>query len=137
MTHADRRPLEKTEPVRFDVAEIFREHIGEYKAQYGLSYAQAKAVKAIMACRTAALGGVLKMCQACLGWEFCYKPCKNRHCPKCGAFEKAQWLEGQKKWLLPIPYYHVVFTIDHGFNLLVRMNQKRLFDLFIEVAAGI
>src|SRR5487761_2532926 len=59
----------------------------------------------------------------CKRWEFCYKPCKNRHCPKCGAFEKAQWLEAQKIWLLPIHYYHVVFTIDHIFNPLVAFNQ--------------
>ena len=57
------------------------------------------------------------------------------HCPKCGAFEKAQWLEAQKKWLLPIHYYHVVFTIDHVFNPLVAFNQKLLFNLFIEIAA--
>jgi hypothetical protein len=77
----------------------------------------------------------LKACLECKRWEFCYKPCKNRHCPKCGAFEKAQWLEAQKKWLLPIHYYHVVFTIDHVFNPLVNFNQKLLFNLFIETAA--
>jgi hypothetical protein len=77
----------------------------------------------------------LKACAECKRWEFCYKPCKNRHCPKCGAFEKAQWLEAQKVWLLPIDYYHVVFTIDHIFNPLVVFNQKLLFNLFIEIAA--
>ena len=80
---------------------------------------------------------MLKFCSnsKCKKWEFCYKPCKNRHCPKCGAFEKAQWLEAQKKWILPIHYFHVVFTIDHVFNPLVAFNQKLLFNLFIDVAA--
>lgn len=121
--------------MKYDVADIFRKHIGEYKKAHRLSYEQAKAVSAIMACRTPALGGVLKACPECKRWEFFYKPCKNRHCPKCGAFEKAQWLEAQKLWILPIHYYHVVFTIDHVFNPLVAFNQKLLFNLFIETAA--
>jgi hypothetical protein len=117
------------------VADIFRKHIGEYKRTHRLSYEQNKAVSAILDCRTPALGGVWKACTKCKRWEFSYKPCKNRHCPKCGAFEKAQWLEAQKIWLLPIHYYHVVFTIDHIFNPLVAFNQKLLFNLFIEIAA--
>jgi hypothetical protein len=83
------------------------------------------------------LGGVLKACAECKRWEFHYKACKNRHCPKCGAFEKAQWLEAQKVWVLPIHYFHVVFTIDHVFNPLVRWNQERLYNLLIETAAQI
>jgi len=121
--------------VKYDVADIFRKHIGEYKRVHRLSYEQAKVVSAIMDCRTPAMGGVLKVCFECKRWEFHYKACKNRHCPLCGAFEKAQWLEAQKKWLLPIHYYHVVFTIDHVFNPLVNFNQKLLFNLFIEIAA--
>jgi len=92
-------------------------------------------VSAILNCRTPALGGVMKECSVCKKWEFHFKACKNRHCPQCGAFEKAQWLEAQKKWLLPIHYYHVVFTIDHVFNPLVRFNQQLLFKLFIDTAA--
>jgi len=121
--------------VKYDVADIFRKHIGEYKKSHRLSYEQSKAVSAIINCRTPAMGGVLKVCNECKKWEFHFKACKNRHCPLCGAFEKAQWLEAQKKWLLPIHYYHVVFTIDHVFNDLVAFNQKLLFNLFIEVAA--
>ena len=120
-----------------DMAEIFRRHIGEYKRSHRLSYEQAKAVSALTNCRTPAMGGVLKLCSnsECKKWEFHFKACKNRHCPLCGAFEKAQWLEAQKKWILPIHYYHVVFTIDHVFNRLVAFNQKQLFNLFIETAA--
>ena len=121
--------------MKYDVADIFRKHISDYKCAHRLSYEQAKAVSAILDCRTPALGGVLKACVECKRWEFCYKPCKNRHCTKCGAFEKAQWLEAQKVWLLPTHYYHVVFTIDHVFNPLVAFNQKLLFNLFIETAA--
>lgn len=117
------------------MADIFRKHIGEYKRTHRLSYEQSKAVSAIMDCRTPALGGVVKVCPHCKKFEFHYKACKNRHCPKCGAFEKAQWLEAQKQWLLPIHYYHVVFTIDHLFNPLVWYNQKLMYNLLISIAA--
>jgi hypothetical protein len=121
--------------VKYHVADIFRKHIGEYKKTHRLSYEQHKAVSAMMDCRTPAMGGVLKACAECKRWEFHFKSCKNRHCTQCGAFEKAQWLAAQKLWLLPIHYYHVVFTIDHVFNTLVAFNQKQLFNLFIETAA--
>jgi len=123
--------------VKYNVADIFRKHMGAYKKSYRLSYEQSKAVSAIMNCRTPAMGGVMKLCdnKQCKKWEFHYKACKNRHCPQCGAFEKAQWLEAQKKWILPIHYYQVVFTIDHVFNPLVAFHQKLLFNLFIETAA--
>jgi len=126
----------KPERPRYEVADIFRKHIGEYKRTHRLSYEQSRAVRAIMDCRTPALGGVIKICSdGCGYWEFHYKSCKNRHCPKCGAFEKAQWLEAQKIWLLPIPYFHVVFTIDHVFNPLVWWNQEVLYALLIQTAA--
>jgi hypothetical protein len=121
--------------VKHDVADIFRKHIGEYKKSHRLSFEQHKAVSAIINCRTPAMGGVMKTCSVCKALEFHYKACKNRHCPLCGAFEKAQWLEAQKKWILPIHYFHVVFTIDHVFNPLVAFNRKLLFNLFIKVAA--
>jgi len=121
--------------LEYDVAKIFRRNISEYKRTHHLSYEQSKAVSAIMNCRTPALGGVLKACAECKRWEFHFKACKNRHCPKCGAFEKAQWLEAQKLWLLPIHYYHVVFTVDHIFNRLVWYNQELMYNLLIEIAA--
>src|SRR4030065_340135 len=107
-----------------DVGAIFRRYMSQYQKEHSLSHEQCQAARAIMECRTAALGGVIKACTECGSWEFQYKSCKNRHCPQCGAFEKAQWLEAQKKWLLPIHYYHVVFTLDHVFNPLVAFHQK-------------
>ncbi len=134
VAHYNNTPTQQS-GVKYDVADIFRKHIGEYKKTHRLSYEQSKAVSAIINCRTPAMGGVMKTCSVCKALEFHYKACKNRHCPLCGAFEKAQWLEAQKKWLLPIHYFHVVFTIDHVFNTLVAFNQKLLFNLFIQVAA--
>ena len=117
------------------MAEVFRNHINEYRRTHHLSYEQLKVVSAILGCRTPTMGGILKICPECKHWEFHYKACKNRHCPTCGAFEKAQWLENQKLWLLPIPYFHVVFTIDHVFIPLVAFNQKVLYNTFIKIAS--
>ena len=129
--------MESAQDERHDVAEIFRKYLKDYRLDHQLSYEQSKAAWAIMNCRTPALGGVLKVCGECGHWEFQYKSCKNRHCPQCGAFEKAQWLEAQKIWLLPIQYYHVVFTIDHVFNPLVWWNQEALYAFLIECVARI
>jgi len=118
-----------------DVGTIFRRYMSQYRKEYSLSYEQRQAARAIMECRTPALGGVIKACTACGSWEFQYKSCKNRHCPQCGAFEKAQWLEAQKIWVLPIHYYHVVFTIDHVFNPLVWWNQEVMYNHLIDTAA--
>ena len=118
-----------------DVGAIFRRYMGKYSKEHALSYEQRQAARAIMECRTPALGGVIKACTECGNWEFQYKSCKNRHCPKCGAFEKAQWLEAQKVWVLPIHYYHVVFTIDHVFNPLVWWNQEVMYNHLIDTAA--
>jgi len=125
-------------PVKYEVADIFRKHLKDYERVHKLSYEQRQAAHAIMSCRTPALGGVLNSCSnGCGHQEFSYKSCKNRHCPKCGAFEKAQWLEAQKIWLLPIPYFHVVFTIDHVFNPLVWWNQEEMYSHLIETAAQV
>jgi len=123
-------------PVKYEVADIFRKHLKEYEQVHKLSYEQRQATRAIMSCRTPALGGVLNSSSnGCGHQEFSYKPWKNRHCPKCGAFDKALWLEAQKIWLLPIPYFHVVFTIDHVFNPLVWWNQEVMYSHLIETAA--
>ena len=117
------------------VADILRRHLGEYRRNHKLSYEQTRVVNDILKCRTAAMGGFVLKCDVCGHVEVAYKSCKNRHCPNCGHFEKAQWLEGQRLWVLPIPYYHVVFTIDHVFNPLVWRNKKKLYDLLMRTAA--
>lgn len=127
--------MEDSQRAECEVADILRKHLKDYERGHKLSYEQRRAVHAIMNCRTPAMGGVLKSCTECERVEFHYKSCKNRHCPKCGSFEKAQWLEAQKAWLLPIRYYHVVFTIDHVFNPLVWRNQEILFSYLIQTAA--
>ena len=126
---------EETRQRENHLATIFGRWIDDYRQQYKLSYQQVKVVNAICKCRTAALGGYLKQCDECGKLDVAYCACKNRHCPNCGHFEKAQWLEKQKAVLLPVPYFQVVFTIDHVFIPLVWRNQKVMFDLLFAVSA--
>ncbi len=126
---------EETKRSQHSVSEVFRRWIDDYQQQYKLSYQQARVVNAILKCRTAALGGYLKQCDSCRKLEVAYCACKNRHCPGCGHFEKAQWLEKQKAVLLPVAYFQVVFTIDHVFNPLVWRNKKVMYDLLFQTSA--
>jgi hypothetical protein len=88
-------------------------------------------------CRTAALGYHLYKCnnQHCQQYKYQYHSCRNRHCPACGALQKEQWIEQRRNELLPIPYYHVVFTLPHELNGLILGNRKALFNLLFTAAA--
>lgn len=122
---------------KYEIAEIMRDHLGGYREKYRMSYEQTRAANDIMKCRTGALGGMIVACDQCGKWELRFQSCKNRHCPKCGAWDKAKWLERQKVWVLPVGYFQVVFTIDHVFNRLVWKNQVVMYNLVIRVAVAI
>ena len=127
----------KKERPKYEVADILRDYLRDYEKRYGLSYNQRRVVNHILQCRTAAMGGHILVCDKC-GWvEISFNSCKDRHCPKCGTYEKANWLEAQKKWLLPINYYHCVFTIDHVFNPLVWRNKRQMYNLLCRTAGDI
>jgi len=119
----------------YEVADVFREYGESYRQKYGLTPEQARVMGAITACRTATLGGHVEMCQDCGAVQIAYNSCRDRHCPKCGKFKKAQWVEKQKVMLLPIPYFHIVFTTDHAINELVPDNQKAIYHLLFRCAA--
>jgi hypothetical protein len=86
-------------------------------------------MRAIEVCRTALLGGHKDQCDHCGHLEISYNSCRNRHCPKCQTLQKERWIEARSEDLLPIPYFHVVFTIPSELNPLVSMNRKVLYDL--------
>ena len=92
----------------YEVAEVFRQYGEAYRQQYAVTPEQARVMGAIMACRTAALGGQIYECLTCGAVEFAYCSCRDRHCPKCQKFARAQWVEQQTALVLPIPYFHVV-----------------------------
>jgi Transposase zinc-binding domain len=95
-----------------EVADIFRHHGAVYRAEQAssLSHGQRLVMSAIEACRTAALGGHVEQCQDCREIRIAYNSCRNRHCPKCQGLARAQWLADRQPELLPVPYFHLVFT---------------------------
>ncbi len=92
-------------------------------------------LKALLACRTPALGGHRYLCQACGQSHFVPHSCRNRHCPLCQGAAAQDWLRRQEATLLPVPYFHVVFTLPHRLNALVAQNQQRLYALLFGAAA--
>ena len=118
----------------YEVADVLSQYGEQYRQEYRVTPEQARVMGALTACRTAQLGGHVNVCQECGAVQIAYNACRDRHCPKCGKFKKAQWLEKQKVMLLPIPYFHVVFTTDHAVNDLVPNNQRLIYDLLFQTA---
>lgn len=120
----------------YEVADIVRAHGEAYRRTYTLSPAQAAALRAIARCRTAALGGHVEACDACGARQVAYNSCRNRNCPKCQGGERAKWLAAQHAALLPVEYFHIVFTLPHALNALVGVNPRRLYALLFRAAAA-
>jgi hypothetical protein len=120
-----------------EVADIFRAHGHTWRhAQRGhLSLAQLKVMTAIEQCRTAALGGHVLRCPDCQASAVAYNSCRNRHCPKCQARAAQRWLAARQADLLPVPYYHVVFTLPAPISALAYTNKAVLYRLLFEIAA--
>ena len=117
------------------VAGALRQFGAAYLAQHALSTSQAKAWRAIVACRTAALGGQQLACDACGHSHWQYHSCRNRQCPQCGARAKDAWLQGRLAELLPVPYVHLVFTLPHELNALYGVHPRWVIDtLFASTA---
>lgn len=134
----DSSPLQiniEAEKPAYELADVFRMFGDTYRQQYHVSHEQRLVMRDIVQCRTAALGGHVDECDSCGGLRISYNSCRNRHCPKCGALAKLTWLEKQKAHLLPTHYFHVVFTIDHLFNPLARVNQKQIYNLLFTSAS--
>jgi len=119
-----------------EVADVFRQYGRAYRQHYVVTDEQERVMAAIEACRTAALGGQVYECLNCGAVEFAYHSCGDRHCPKCQKFERVQWVEQHKVVLLPIPYFHVVFTTDHAINAWVPANRALIYNLLFETASG-
>src|SRR5437667_4377117 len=118
-----------------ELADIFRTYGESYRQAHSLSRAQLKVMRAIESCRTAALGGHLQQCDTCGYQQPAYNSCRNRHCPTCGSLAKAQWLEDRKADLLPVGYFHLVFTLPHELNPLILVNKKVLCDVLFKAVS--
>lgn len=123
---------------QLEVAELFRRYGSAYLVRYGhvTSEEQRWVLKNIVICRTAALGGHVKECDTCDHKEVYYNSCRDRHCPKCQAAARADWLEARVADLLDeIPYFHVVFTIADRLNALVLQNKRVLYRILFRAAS--
>jgi hypothetical protein len=118
----------------WELADIVRRFGARYRAAHRLSRPQSRVLRAIERCRTAALGGHREQCETCGRTRPVYHSCRDRHCPKCQALAQASWREAQQALLLPSPYFHVVFTLPHALNPLIRANERRLYNLLFRTA---
>ncbi len=121
-----------------EVADVIRAHAWDFlQARGGLVSAAKKTVlRALTACRTAVLGGHRYVCSQGCGYEhFAYKPCGNRHCPKCRATAGAEWLQARARDLLPVEYFHVVFTIPAALAEIALQNKKVMYDILFRASA--
>jgi hypothetical protein len=119
---------------RYEVADIFRKYGDDYRSRHSLPLHVHRVLNAIQNCRTAALGGHEEICGECGTLHISYNSCRDRHCPKCQGLERARWVEAQKEKLLPVPYFHVVFTLPHEINLWAAWNSELIYNLLFQVA---
>jgi len=122
-------------PRAVEVAEIFRTHGAQYRQTSLLSRAQRRAMRAIERCRTAALGGHRETCDTCGAERLAYNSCRNRHCPKCQTLAKERWLAARRAELLPVEYFHLVFTLPHALNPLAQGNPRLIYTLLFHATA--
>lgn len=112
-----------------EVADVFRTSWDSYVRNRSVTSLQHKVARDIMSCRTAALGGHRYKCVDCGAIEQSYNSCRNRHCPRCQGRDAAKWVDERSAELLPVPYFHTVFTLPEHFNSLVLQNRKLVYEL--------
>src|SRR5260370_5891642 len=120
-----------------EVADIFRDHGAAWRrANVGhVSLDQMKVMAAIERCRTAALGGHVARCEDCPHTAIAYNSCRNRHCPKCQGTAAREWLAAREADLLPVPYFHVVFTLPAAIADIAYQNKAAIYDLLFTASA--
>jgi len=118
-----------------EAADVFRQYGPAYRQTRKLPLNQLRTMHAIEICRTSALGGHIDECEECGHIRISYNSCRNRHCPKCQFLAKEKWLEARGKELLPIPYFHVVFTVPEALNPLALRNQRAVYAILFKAAS--
>src|SRR5271157_81180 len=122
---------------QFEVAEVFRRYGSAYRQEHAgsLSRGQRRVMSAIELCRTAALGGHLEQCDSCGHQCPAYNSCRNRHCPKCQSLARAQWLQDRQAELLPVEYFHVVFTVPEEIAAMAYPNKEVVYGILFRATA--
>jgi hypothetical protein len=122
---------------KLEVADIFRDHGAAWRSANAgrISLGQLKVMSAIERCRTAALGGHVERCEKCSHTIIAYNSCRNRHCPKCQGAAAREWLAEREAELLPVPYYHVVFTLPARIADIAYHNKAVIYDLLFKASS--
>src|SRR6266498_261214 len=120
---------------RPELADIFRRYGECFEQTHRVSAGEHKVLRAVSVCRTPELGGHLERCDACGFERPAYNSCRNRHCPKCQSLAKARWLERQTAELLPVGYFHLVFTLPHELNRLILAHKKIILSLLFKAVS--
>jgi len=125
------------ERLKLEVADILRRYGAAYRDEHetSLSPAQRRVMRAITACRTAALGGHVEACDSCEHQRIAYNSCRNRHCPKCQSLARAQWIEHRQEELLDTQYFHVVFTLPEEVAAIAYQNKAAVYNLLFAATA--
>lgn len=121
---------------RVGLADVRRTFGPTYRATHALSPLQARAWRAIVACRTAALGGHVEGCDTCGATRYRYHSWRNRHCPLCQTRAKEAWLAARGRELLPVSYFHLVFTLPHALNFLIARHDRRMYAMLLAAASA-
>ena len=125
----------KTQKPKRELADILRKHISDYRDAYPLWPDQHRIVSHLINCRTSKLGGHIERCDQCGAERVMYHSCRNRHCPKCQQIPREHWLEARKSELLPVPYFHIVFTLPHELNPLILKNKSLMLSILFKAVS--
>jgi len=117
-----------------EVADIVRQYGAEYRQSHRLDALHQGVLNAIQNCRTKILGGHIDQCDCCGHQAISYNSCRNRHCPKCQGMDNIRWVQEREAELLPIEYFHVIFTLPHELNLLAQYNPASLYTMLFQAA---
>ena len=116
----------------YELAQVIEWFEEEFEKQYAPNAYLIRTLRAIKHCRTAALGGHVDKCDKCGHIRISYNSCRNRHCPKCQNTQREAWIESRKQDLLPVPYFHVVFTVPDKLNSLFMHNPARMYNFLFQ-----
>lgn len=120
---------------KLEMADILRKHMGDYRKAYPLWPDQYKIVSDLLNCRTASLGGHIERCNHCGAERITYHSCRNRHCPKCQQMPREKWTEARKQELLPVSYFHVIFTLPHELNPIILSNKAVMLKILFKAVS--
>ena len=119
---------------KYEVADVLRAHWPQVPGMQGINGWQLRTLGALMRCRTAAMGGHKDACTSCGTMQISYNSCRNRHCPKCQGHKREEWIAAREQDLLPVPYFHVVFTLPSELNQLAMHEPKAVYDSLFAAA---